>query len=63
MSIGRLYPVAVALVVGAMLGAVSVGWNTLGATEDNPNGARNSGPATRGAEGLSKRLRGSRRPS
>ena len=40
MRIGRLYPVAVALVVGAMLGAVSVGWNTLGATEDNPNGAR-----------------------
>jgi hypothetical protein len=37
MRIGRLYPVAVALVVGAMLGAVSVGWNTLGATEDNGN--------------------------
>ena len=45
MRIGRLYPVAVALVVGAMLGAVSVGWGTLGAAEDNPNGARELGSA------------------
>jgi hypothetical protein len=40
MRIGRLYPVAVALVVGAMLGAVSVGWGSLGAAEDKPNSAR-----------------------
>jgi hypothetical protein len=40
MGIGRLYPVAVALVVGAMLGAVSVGWGTLGAAEDDGNGAK-----------------------
>ena len=45
MRIGRLYPVAVALVVGAMLGAVSVGWNTLGATEDNGNRVRELRPA------------------
>jgi len=45
MRIGRLYPVAVALVVGAMLGAVSVGWGTLGAAEDAGNGARELGSA------------------
>jgi hypothetical protein len=45
MRIGRLYPVAVALVVGAMLGAVSVGWGTLGAAEDAGNGTRELGSA------------------
>jgi hypothetical protein len=48
MGLGRLYPVTVALVVGAMLGAVSVGWNTLGATEDNGNRARELRPAHTG---------------
>jgi hypothetical protein len=48
MRIGRLYPVAVALVVGAMLGAVSVGWDTLGATEDNGNRLRELRPAHTG---------------
>jgi len=57
MRIGRLYPVAVALVVGAMLGAASVGWDTLGATEDNGNNSRELGSAYTGGGG------GSRRPS
>jgi hypothetical protein len=48
MRIGRLYPAAVALVVGAMLGGVSVGWNTLGATEDNGNRIRELQPAHTG---------------
>ena len=58
MRMGRLYPVAVALVVRAMLGAVSVGWNTLGATARITGTASgNSDPPTRAAE------RQSRRPS
>ena len=48
MRISRLYPVAVALVVGAMLGAASVGWNTLGATEDNGNRLSELRPAHTG---------------
>lgn len=48
MRIGRLYSVAVALMVGVMLGAVSVGWNTLGAIEDNGNRVRELRPAHTG---------------
>jgi hypothetical protein len=62
MRIGRLYPVAVALVVGAMLGAVSVGWNTLGATEDNPNGARDLRSAHTGGGGAKQTPQGKQTP-
>jgi hypothetical protein len=62
MSIGRLYPVAVALVVGAMLGAVSVGWNTLGATEDNPNGARELRSGHTGGGGAKQTPQGKQTP-
>src|SRR5918998_3915037 len=62
MRIGRLYPVAVALVVGGGLGAVAVGWDTLGATEDNPNGARELRSAHTGGGGAKQTPQGKQTP-
>jgi hypothetical protein len=44
MRSGRLYPVAVVLVIGALLGAVSLGRGDLSATESSGSRRENSMP-------------------
>ena len=62
MRSGRLYTVAVVLVMGALLGAVAFGGTGLGAAEDTGDGAKDLGSAIAGNGGAKQTPRGKQTP-
>lgn len=62
MRSGRIYTVVVVLVMGALLGAVSLGWGDLSATESSGNSTDNPKPFTAGDGGGKQTPQGKQTP-